>query len=119
MYSVRKMTTVSDTFLPMVERLGSERIMFPRTIIYCRRYEECVELYMLFKSVLGVDFTEPPGAPDLPAFRLVDMYMSCTEEVVKEEIIKAFTQNTKLRIVAATVAFGRGFTVLELGKSFT
>ena len=108
MYSVRKMTTVSDTFLLMVERLRSERIMFPRTIIYCRRYEECAELYMLFKSVLGADFTEPPGAPDLPAFRLVDMYMSCTEEVVKEEIIKAFTQNTKLRIVAATVAFGMG-----------
>ena len=40
-------------------------------------------------------------------FRLVDMYMSCTEEVVKQEI-KAFTHNTKLRIVATTVAFGMG-----------
>ena len=106
MYSVRKITTVSDTFLPMVERLCSERILFPRTIIYCRRYEECAELYML--SILGADFTEPSGAPDLPAFLLVDMYMSCTEEVVKEEIIKAFTQNTKLCIVAATIAFGMG-----------
>ena len=108
MYTVRKMTTVLDTFLPMVEKLRSERILFPRIIIYCRRYEECAELYMLFKSILGADFTEPQGAPDLPAFCLVDMYMSCTEEVVKEEIIKSFTQNTKLRIVAATVAFGMG-----------
>ena len=52
----------------------------------------------------------------MPAFRLVDMYMSCTEKVVKEEIIQSFTQNTKLRIDAATVAFGTGFTVLELGR---
>ena len=65
------------------------------------------------KGVLGA---ESQGAPDVPAFRLVDMYMSCTEEVVKEEIIQSFTQNTKLRIVAATVAFGTGFTVLELGR---
>ena len=37
---------------------------------------------------------------------------------MKEEIIKSFTQNTKLRIDAATVAFGTGFTVLELGRSY-
>ena len=63
---------------------------------------------MLFKNALAADFTEPPGSPDLPMLRLVDMYMSCTEEVVKQEIIKAFTHNTKLRIVAATVAFRMG-----------
>ena len=50
--------------------------------------------------------TRLQGVPDLPAFCLVDMYMSCTEEVVKEEIIKSFTHITKLRIVAATVSFG-------------
>ena len=69
-------------------------------------------------SVKGVLGAESQGAPDVLAFRLVDMYMSCTEEVVKEEIIQSFTQNTKLSIVAATVAFGTGFTVLELGRSF-
>ena len=108
MYSVRKITTTSDTFLPMVERLRNERTTFPRTIVYCRRYDDCAELYQLFKDTLSADFTEPPGSPDLPMFRLVDMYMSCTEEVVKEEIIKAFTHNTNLRVVAATVAFGMG-----------
>ena len=108
MYSTRTMTTISDTFLPMVERLRNERARFPRTIVYCRRYGDCAELYMLFKNALAADFTEPPGSPNLPMFRLVDMYTSCTEEVVKQEIIKAFTHNTKLRIVAATVAFGMG-----------
>ena len=108
MYSVRAMSTVSDTFVPMVERLRKERTTFPRSIIYCRRYEDCAELYLLFKNALATDFTDPPGSPDVPMFRLVDMYMSCTEEIVKQDIIKAFTTNSKLRIVAATVAFGMG-----------
>lgn len=35
--------------------------------------------------------------------------MSCTEEEVKEEIVQAFTkENSTLRIVIATVAFGMG-----------
>ena len=62
----------------------------------------------MFKNALAVDFTEPPGSPDLSMFRVVDMYMSCTEEVVNEEIIKAFTHNTSLPIVAATVSLGMG-----------
>ena len=64
MYSIYK-NTISDTFLPMVERLRNERATFPRTILYCRHYEDCAELYMLFKNALAADFTEPPGSPDL------------------------------------------------------
>ena len=37
------------------------------------------------------------------------MYMSCTEERVKEEIVQIFTKETSgLRVVIATVAFGMG-----------
>ena len=34
--------------------------------------------------------------------------MSCTEESVKEVVLKRFTQESNLRIVVATVAFGMG-----------
>ena len=34
--------------------------------------------------------------------------MSCTEQTVKEEVLKRFTQESNLRIVVATVAFGMG-----------
>ena len=74
---------------------------------------------MLFKKALAVNFIEPPGSPDLPLFRLVDMYMSCTEEPVKEEIMKSFTKEITLRIVIATVAFGWVCTVLGFEKLFT
>ena len=108
MYCVRAMTTTSETFLSMVDRLRNDRTNFPRTIVYCRRYEDCADVYQFFKDKLGTEFTESPGSPDLPKFCLIDVYMSCTEEVVKEEIIKAFTHESSLRIVAATVAFGMG-----------
>ena len=34
--------------------------------------------------------------------------MSCTEEYVKEQIIKLFSEDSQLRVVIATVAFGMG-----------
>ncbi len=108
MYAIGAFTTIPETFLPVVDRLRNDRSNFPRTIVYCRRYEDCANLYLFFKDQLGAEFTEPPGAPDLPKFRLLDMYMSCTEQVVKEEIVKSFTHETSLRIVVATVAFGMG-----------
>ena len=39
------------------------------------------------KHSLRSDFTESPGAPDLPSFRLIDMYTKCQEVDVKESIL--------------------------------
>ena len=36
------------------------------------------------------------------------MYTSCTDREVKEAIISAFTSDSCLRVVVATVAFGMG-----------
>ena len=107
-YCIGKCSTLQETFRPIVDRLRSDRASFPRTIVYCRRYEHCANLYSFFKESLGDEFMEPRGAPNLPRFRLVDMFMSCTEEVVKNEIIKRFTHESCLRVVLATVAFGMG-----------
>ena len=38
---------------------------------------------------MGVNFTSPPIASiEVPQFRMVDMFMSCTEEYMKEQTIK-------------------------------
>ncbi len=44
----------------------------------------------------------------MPRFRRVDLFMSCTDPVAKEEIIQSFTKETRLPVVIATVAFGMG-----------
>ena len=109
LYAVNKFQSIPETFQPMLDQLSLRRQNFPQSIIYCRRYKDCADLYYFFRDSLGPDFTEPRGAPDHPRFRLVDMYMSCTEERVKEEIVQIFTKETSgLRVVIATVAFGMG-----------
>ena len=60
------------------------------------------------KDRLGTVFTEPNDAPDLPQYRLIDMYHSSTEASLKERIITSFATNTVLRVVIATIAFGMG-----------
>ena len=72
--------------------------------------EDCSNLYLFFQRKLGKDFTVPLGAPPtLPKYRLVDMYTSCTDSEVKEQIIDSFTKpDGILRIVCATIAFGMG-----------
>ena len=47
-------------------------------------------------------------APNIPRFRLVDMYMSVTGQHQKDEIIGLFTKPSQLRVVIATIAFGLG-----------
>ena len=51
-------------------------------------------------------FTFPPGLPDLPGFRLIDMYMSGTEQAVQDTIVHLFCTMSALRLVVATIAFG-------------
>ena len=81
----------------------------PRIIVFCKRYDECSQMYRLFKYYLRDLFTEPPGAPNLPKFRLVDMYTKCTEGDVKEAIVESFcNSNGKLYIIIGTIAFGMG-----------
>ena len=67
-----------------------------------------------FQKELGELFTEPPDAPNLPQFRLVEMFTSITDLPQKDYIIKAFTSETHLRIVIATIAFGMGIDCLDV-----
>ena len=98
-----------NVLMPLVCELRESRASSNRTIIYCKRYDEVVTVYRFFKRQLGKQFTEPASAPDLPQYRLIDMYTKCTDGIVKEAIVGAFAlPNSKLRIVVATIAFGMG-----------
>ena len=80
-----------------------------RTIIFCKQQETCGRLYLLFRMRLGKEFTHPVGYPDVPQFRLVDMFTSGTHSSVKESITAAFNSpSSNLRVLIATIAFDMG-----------
>ena len=80
-----------------------------RMIIYCRRIENCSDLYDFFQDELGDGFLVPADAPDQSEFRLVDLYTAVTDAEVKSQIVKSFADESAiLRIVCATSAYGMG-----------
>lgn len=114
-YRVQERTTINSVFMPLVETLRKERIKTPRVIIFCRQCEECATLYEFFLSNLNEEFTEPVGAPNLSRYRLVDMFMSATDQKVKDSIIDSFcTKDQQLRIVICTIAFGMGVDCINV-----
>lgn len=68
----------------------------------------CANIYIFFKAELGDNITEPTHGPNLAKFKLVDVFTSVTDQHQKDGIINAFTKDSQLRIVIATVAFGVG-----------
>lgn len=107
-YTVTQADSLQGAFANVIEGVKKQRVIFPRTIIYCQTLSDCGRLYFHFKNCLGEQFTEPKDAPDLPEFSLVDMYHSCTEPDVQANILQQFCKKSHLRIIIATVAFGMG-----------
>jgi len=85
-----------------------KRNQFPKTIIYGRTFGICADIYLYLKKCLGVAFTYPQDAPDLPDFRLVEMFTSVTECKHKSKILELFKTKSSLRVVVATIAFRMG-----------
>ena len=101
--------TLEETFAPLVEDIKRFRHNTDRTIVFCRTYDACGQLYLFFKCRLGREFTEPVGAPDVAKFKIVDMFSACTHPRVKDSILQSFvSSDSYLRVVIATVAFGMG-----------
>ena len=108
MYYVVEKSSLSVSFAPICDKLTHQRTEMGKVIIFCRTYDEVTAIYFHFKQRLGIGFTEPPGAPDIMQFRLVDMYTHCTHQSVKDSILHNFERDSPLLVVVATIAFGLG-----------
>ena len=113
----RKPGTMEKTFSVLVEQLLHKRIAMDRVLVFCRTHDAVARLYLFMKDRMGEESTEPPGAPDLPKYRLFDMYSSCTHSQVKPLIVDEFTrENSSLQVLIATIAFGMGLNCCNVQK---
>ena len=100
---------MSEAMDDVIGRLVEKRNKCERTIIYCRTINNCIDVHRYFRNKLGEAIHEPPGSPNLPQYRLVDMYCSCIHSDTQELILKHFMDlSGNLRVVIATIAFGLG-----------
>ena len=53
----------------------------------------------LYLEKLRRESTELEGVPDMPKFWLFDVFVSCTDAVVKDDILSMFTMQSCLRIL--------------------
>ena len=107
-YIIEAKQNTSEALEPVMKELKFKHVDYPRTIIYCRKLSDCGKVYLQFKDYLGSHFTSPTDAPDLPEYRVVDMFHSCTESKVKTKILELFCCPSHLRVVIATAAFSMG-----------
>ena len=97
MFTTSNFKSMEDTFLPVAKKLFDEEVNCHRMIIYCRSFGDCASVYLHLKTAR---LTSPHGAPYLPMFRVVGMYMSLTEQQVKGSVMANFTSNSPLRFEA-------------------
>ena len=86
-YSVGSFKSLSDTFKEFADKLRGEKAEFPKTIIYGRSFGVCADIYLYLKDHLGLAFTNLEDAPDIPEFRLVEMFTNVTESDHKSDIL--------------------------------
>ena len=99
---------IAEFFQPVVERLIREKSSMQRMIIFCRTYDDVINIHCYFKKMLGEHCTDPKGSPDYVKYRTIDMYTHCTHPSIKCKLLEQFTSPSSLRVIIATVAFGMG-----------
>ena len=68
MYKVRPPITLEELSSTIGKELSTKRLSYPKTIVFCRRYQDCSDLYLTVRHTMGKNFLEPPGSPDLFQF---------------------------------------------------
>ena len=69
-------------------KFTEKRATFPKTVLFCRRYTDCSDLYISLRRKLGSGLTEPPDYPDLSEFRMVELYTKVSKPAKREAVLE-------------------------------
>ena len=107
--------TIEELCTDVSGKLRLQAVAYPKTVIFCRRIEDCSSFFLTLRRMMGVHFTYPFGYPEVHEFRLVEMYTRATKSYMREKILSSFTTHgSKLRVVIATISFGMGINCPDI-----
>ena len=115
-YKLNSRSKIEDFTDDICKEFSQKRTGFPKTILYVRTYKDCIRMYQLLKTKMAGEFTEPVGYPNLSGYRLIEMYTRILPAEKKDEILTSFSNNTNLRLVIATTAFGMGVDIQDVTR---
>ena len=110
-YYIPKDRCWGDYLQWLSDELLTEKELTTRTVIYCETIKQCGLIYSTLEAMLGKKiFLDETG--DNPRDVIVEMLHSCTPAANKAVILQSFqVENSSLRVLVVTIAFGRGWTI--------
>lgn len=106
---VKAKQTLEEFCFELSQKIKLEKVKYPKTIVFCRSYKECTDLFVTLMEQLGEDATHPTGYPNLLEYRYVSMYTRASTTEMKQMVMSLFSRtDTILRLVIATTAFSMG-----------
>ena len=70
-YNVKSAVSLDQFSSNVVEEFSKDRSMFIKTVIFCRTYKGCGDLFSTIRHKMGKNVTEPPEYPDFDEFRII------------------------------------------------
>ena len=108
-YSVHSIVSMGSFAARIATEIKEKKTDCLKTVIFCRRYLDCANMYQAISHHLGSAITDPVGSPNLQQFRVLDIFTRASTPEMKERILASFCSvGTKLRVLVATTAFGMG-----------
>ncbi|XP_003391654.2 PREDICTED: ATP-dependent DNA helicase Q-like 3, partial [Amphimedon queenslandica] len=114
-----KCVTLADFVENIAESVRLNNVNHPKTLVFCRTYTDCNLVYDMFEEKLGSCITFPPGYPNSRKYRIIDLYTQANVDQVKKEILSEFIkENSLIRVITATTAFGMGIDCPDIANVY-
>ena len=86
--SVVQNVTLFEFMQPIVGALKDKGVNYPKTLIFCRSYNDFNLVYNELVCSLGLHLTHPPGYPNAHKYQIVDLYTRGSTEKSKEAVLE-------------------------------
>jgi len=116
-YLVKPCPSVDEICSFLADELVKQRSKMPKTVLFCRTLQHCINIYGTLRRRLGSNITDPAGLPNLLGVRLVDLFTAASKPEMREMVLREFCRaDTSLRLIVASSAFGLGVDCPDISR---